>query len=345
MEYKKNWIIVTGASGFIGAGVVLKLLKMGYKVIGIDNQNSYYDTKLKKDRIKHILSVSNYSQDSWLYFNFSIENKQLLENIFHKYNPEIVINLAAQAGVRYSIINPDSYINSNIIGFANILECCRKFEIKHLIYASSSSVYGGNKKLPYKESDPVDHPVSLYAATKKSNELMAHSYSHLFNIPCTGLRFFTVYGPWGRPDMAPMIFTKAILNSEPLKVFNFGKMKRDFTYIDDITEGVIKCIFNLPKVDKNFDKLKPDPSKSYSAPYRIFNIGNNKPIELIYFIGLLEETLGKKAIKCFEPMQPGDVKETFADIDSLSDWIDFKPKINIEEGVELFVNWYKNYYF
>ena len=340
MNNSERKIVVTGAAGFIGAAISKKLISKGDDVIGIDNINNYYETSLKKSRLNQIELISN---KNWKFFQVDLEDYNELDFIFNKYKPDIVINLAAQAGVRYSIENPSSYIKSNLVGFANVLELCRQFQVKNLIYASSSSDYGGNKKLPFNEIDPVNHPVSLYAATKKSNELMANSYSHLYELPCTGLRFFTVYGPWGRPDMAPMIFTKSILNSEPINVFNFGNMSRDFTYIDDITEAIYKCTFKPATIDIQFNQLIPDPSTSM-APHRIFNIGNNQSVDLLYFIELLEKNLGKKSIKNFKPMQAGDVEDTFADTSKLKDWVGFRPRTSIEIGVNNFVRWYKDYY-
>ena len=336
-------ILVTGAAGFIGASLVTRLLKNGESVIGLDNLNSYYDVNLKNSRLKEIQNFSVLSDGKWRFYKSSLENQSTLEDIFSTHTPEIVINLAAQAGVRYSLENPSSYIQSNLVGFSNLLEQCRNNSVENLIFASSSSVYGGNKNLPFKESHSVDHPVSLYASTKKSNELMAHTYSHLYGLPCTGLRFFTVYGPWGRPDMAPMIFAKSILKNEPIKVFNFGKMKRDFTYIDDIVEGVFRCCYKPASINERFDPYNPI-SHSSSAPFRIFNIGNNKPIELLKFIEILENSLGKKAIKNYLPIQPGDVEETSASTDLIQDWIGFKPATSIESGISNFVKWYINYY-
>jgi len=336
-------ILVTGASGFIGAALVIRLIENGENVIGLDDLNSYYEPKLKESRLKKIDSVLESAHGKWKFYKSSLENKTDLKDIFNTHSPNIVINLAAQAGVRYSLENPSSYIQSNLVGFANLLEQCRHYEVDNLIFASSSSVYGGNKKLPFSESQSVDHPVSLYAATKKANELMAHSYSHLYGIPCTGLRFFTVYGPWGRPDMAPMIFAKSILNKKPINVFNFGKMKRDFTYIDDIVEGVYRCCYKPAYIDKNFDYQNPDQTTSF-APFRIFNIGNSKPVELLRFIEILENELGLKAIKNFLPMQPGDVEATSANTDLLESWIDFRPQTSIEIGVNRFAKWYLDYY-
>lgn len=343
MTKSENPILITGAAGFIGSFVVKKFIESGKDVIGIDNMNSYYDPKIKHDRLNFINNQETIKKGNFKFFNFSIEDKFSLDELFQKYNPKIVIHLAAQAGVRYSLSNPKSYIQSNIVGFSNILECCRNFKIRHLLYASSSSVYGGNKKMPYKETQTVDHPVSLYAATKKSNELMAHTYSHLFDIPSTGLRFFTVYGPWGRPDMAPIIFSKAMIKGEAINIFNHGKMLRDFTYISDIVEAVYKCTYKIPSLNKSFDYYSPDNSSSF-APYRIFNIGNNKPVSLLRFIEILEDELGIKANKKFLPLQPGDVIATYADTSLLNDWINFAPKVSIEQGVQKFVKWFKNYY-
>ncbi len=334
--------LITGAAGFIGAAVAKKLLDNNEKVVGIDNLNDYYDPLLKKLRIEDI-NKSFKNKSSWNFIESSLEDYKILDKIFKKYRPKIVINLAAQAGVRYSLKNPKSYINSNLVGFANILELCRNYEIKNLIYASSSSVYGSNKKMPFSENDEVNHPISLYAATKKSNELMAHSYSYLFEIPATGLRFFTVYGPWGRPDMAPMLFANAIKNGKPIRVFNYGEMERDFTFIDDIVEGILKCSKKPATRDNKFDPYYPDASSSI-APHRIFNIGCGKPIKLLYFINLLEKELGLEALKDFQPMQQGDVKATFASNLKLNEWIGYNPKITIEEGVKRFVRWYLNFY-
>ncbi len=336
-------ILVTGAAGFIGFHLSLKLIKEGYSVIGIDNLNNYYSIKLKEERLNILQKTS---KDLKLKFNFErgdLEDKTFLNRLFEKFEPQIVINLAAQAGVRYSIKNPDAYVQSNLVGFINILELSRKFKIKHLIYASSSSVYGGNQNLPFKESDGVDHPVSLYAATKKANELMAHSYSHLYDIPATGLRFFTVYGPWGRPDMALFLFTKAILEGKEINVYNNGDMKRDFTYIDDITESISRLIKLIPKKNNKFDLLHPDPAQSWCA-HRIFNIGNSNPVNLIDFIDAIEDKLGKKAKKKNLPMQPGDVASTFADTLLLQKLIGFKPQTSIEEGIGKFIEWYKDFH-
>ena len=341
---KNKTVLITGAAGFIGSKLTRKFIKNDFKVIGIDNLNSYYDISLKRNRIKKLIDDINLNKKNWIFYKKSLEDLISIKKIFNEHNPSIVINLAAQAGVRYSIKNPDSYVQSNLVGFANILELTRNGNVDHLIYASSSSVYGGNEFLPFHETHPVNHPISLYAATKKSNELMAHSYSHLYQIPTTGLRFFTVYGPWGRPDMAPMIFAKSILNNNPIHIYNYGKMKRDFTFIDDIVEGVFRCSLKPSAKNESFDKKAPDPSTSF-APHRIFNIGNNKPVDLLYFIDLLENFLGKKAIRKLEPLQPGDVISTAADTSLLNDWIKFVPSTSIEEGIEKFSRWYKEYYY
>ena len=335
-------ILVTGAAGFIGAALVKALLTLDFKVIGIDNLNDYYSTSLKRSRLIEIEKVSKINGE-WFFHEIHIEDDKVLQDIINRYKPQVFVHLAAQAGVRYSITNPAAYIQSNLVGFANVLEGCRQNKIPHLIYASSSSVYGGNKNLPFYEEQAVNHPVSLYAATKKSNELMAHTYSHLYDLPTTGLRFFTVYGPWGRPDMAPMIFARSILNNEPIQVFNHGNMQRDFTYIDDVVEGIIRCCFKKASIDDDFNPLTPNPSTS-SAPYRIFNIGNSNPIQLSYFIELLEKNLGKKAIKNFQPMQPGDVVATASRMDLLNSWVEYKPTTSIENGIRLFSEWYLAYF-
>ena len=329
-------ILVTGAAGFIGYHLIESLLKDGHEIIGLDNFNSYYDVSLKRARINNI----NHTQFSLL--EIDLVDKKNLISLFEKNDFDVVVNLAAQAGVRYSLTNPEKYIESNIIGFTNILETCRHNEIANLVYASSSSVYGMNFEVPFDEDHSVDHPVSLYAATKRSNELMAHTYSHLFNLPTTGLRFFTVYGPWGRPDMALFLFTKAILDGKPIQVFNDGKMIRDFTYIDDIVSGIKGAILNPSKAtERNNDKLK---SSTSSAPYRIFNLGNNQPVTLENFINAIEVSTGKKAIKEYLPMQPGDVQKTFANIDKAAKCLGFVPSTSIEEGVKKFVDWYMKYY-
>ena len=336
-------ILVTGAAGFIGAALVIRLLEKGENVIGLDDLNSYYDINLKKSRLEEINLVSKKSLGKWKFYKSSLENQFSLKDIFNTHSPEIVVNLAAQAGVRYSLENPSAYVQSNLVGFSNLIEQCRDCSVQNFVFASSSSVYGGNRNLPFCETQSVDHPVSLYASTKKANELIAHSYSHLYGIPCTGLRFFTVYGPWGRPDMAPMIFVKSILNKEPINVFNYGRMKRDFTYIDDISEGVLRCCYKPAYIDKEFNYLNPKPNSSF-APFRVFNIGNSNPIELLRFIEILENELGIKAVKNFLPMQPGDVESTAAKTDLLENWINFKPSTSINIGVSKFVKWYLDYF-
>jgi len=336
-------ILVTGAAGFIGFHICKKLLNDDFNVVGIDNLNDYYDPDLKKARIKNINAFASANSLSWHFKKISLENQKQLDNIFSKFKPKIVVNLAAQAGVRYSLKNTKSYINSNLVGFSNLLESVRIFNVENFIYASSSSVYGGNKKFPFSESDNVDHPVSLYAATKKSNEILSHSYSHLYKIPCTGLRFFTVYGPWGRPDMAPMIFAKAILNEDPIDIFNYGNMQRDFTYIDDISEALVRCCFKQAYPDPNFKNDNPEPDNSW-APYRIFNIGHGSPINLMSFIEILEDALGKKAIKNFKPIEPGDVIKTSSENTKLNSWINYKPNTSLEVGIIRFAEWYKSYY-
>jgi len=331
-------ILVTGVAGFIGMHSAKKLLDDGHEIIGIDNLNDYYDVTLKEDRLKTLEDYKNFK-----FLKLDIKDQKDVLDLFKKESPQRVLHLAAAAGVRYSIENPYVYIDSNIQGFINILEGCRAIKTEHLVYASSSSVYGGNAKVPFSEHDNVDHPASLYAATKKANELMAHTYSHLYQIPTTGLRFFTVYGPWGRPDMSPMLFTKAILANEPIQVFNHGDMMRDFTYIDDIVASVNETLFKTATPNSNFDAHHPDPATSH-APYRIFNIGNSQPIPLMQFIETIEEALGKKAIKKMMGMQAGDVKQTLADASELNQWVNFKPNTSIKEGVKRFVDWYKNYY-
>ncbi len=343
MLNNKKTFLVTGAAGFIGSEIVKRLLKNGEKVVGIDNLNNYYEPELKVSRLKEINNINKKFSGNWFFYEKSIEDEKVFKEISKSYSIEVVIHLAAQAGVRYSISNPKEYVKSNLVGFFNVLEFCRENSIQNFIFASSSSVYGGNKNIPFKEVDNVDHPISFYAATKKSNEVMAHSYSHLFEIPTTGLRFFTVYGPYGRPDMAPMIFAKSILNNKKIDIFNFGKMIRDFTYIDDVTETIFRCCYKPATRSKNFDFQKPDPSQSF-APFLIFNVGNNNPVKLIDFINLLEKNLGEKAIRNFKEIQPGDVEVTSSDSSSINNWINFSPKTSIEEGVKLFAEWFKDYY-
>ena len=334
---KAHYILVTGAAGFIGASVCQHLLDAGHNVIGLDNLNDYYDVSLKQDRLRHL------ECDGFEFQKIDLADSQSLNQLFQTFRFKRVIHLAAQAGVRYSIENPGAYVDSNLTGFVNILEACRHNEIEHLVFASSSSVYGANKTMPFSIRHNVDHPVSLYAATKKSNELLAHSYAHLYNLPCTGLRFFTVYGPWGRPDMAYYKFTKAIVAGQPIEVFNHGDMRRDFTYIDDVVDGVIKVSEKPAQPNQNWSGLTPDPATSY-APYQIYNIGNNQPVELMHFIEVLESHIGRKAQIELKPMAAGDVKETYADIDDLEFDVGFKPSTQIEQGLEKFVSWYKSYY-
>jgi UDP-glucuronate 4-epimerase len=331
-------ILVTGAAGFIGFHTSQYLLERGDEVIGIDNVNDYYDVQLKRDRLSILYQHSNFK-----FSQIDLADREAMQQLFAGVQPEKVVHLAAQVGVRYSLQNPYAYLDSNLIGFMNILEGCRSIKPQHLVFASSSSVYGANTKMPFSIHDTVDHPISFYAATKKANELMAHSYSHLYQIPVTGLRFFTVYGPWGRPDMATFLFTKAIFEDRSIDVFNYGKMKRDFTYVDDIVAGVIKVLDNPAKGNSNWSGAAPDPATSM-APYRIYNIGNNQSVELGRFIEVLETAIGKKAQKNFLPLQPGDVLETYADIDDLAQAVDFKPHVPIEIGIPKFVNWYRDYY-
>jgi len=330
--------LITGSAGFIGFSLCEALLKKDENVIGIDNHNDYYDVNLKNARIAKLKKYLNYQ-----HYKVDLINQNELKEIFKNNKIKKVVNLAAQAGVRYSIENPLAYINSNIVGFANILENCRHFDVKHLVYASTSSVYGANTKMPFSEHDNVNHPLSIYAASKKSNELMAHSYSYLYKLPTTGLRFFTVYGPWGRPDMALFKFTKRILEEKPIDVFNHGNHTRDFTYVDDIIEGVMKTLDNPASSNSNWDSNKPDPATS-NAPWSIYNIGNNKPVNLMNYIEALEKTLGKKAIINFLPLQPGDVSDTYASVDNLHEKFNYKPSTSIIEGISKFVKWYKDYY-
>ena len=338
MKKKKITIIVTGSAGFIGSAVCIKLLKRGDNIIGIDNHNDYYDPKIKESRLERLLKYSNYQ-----HFKADLSDKKKLDDIFKSCNPQKVVNLAAQAGVRYSIENPLAYINSNIVGFANILENCREYKIEHLVYASTSSVYGANTKMPFSEHDGANHPLSVYAASKKSNELMAHSYSFLFKIPTTGLRFFTVYGPWGRPDMALFKFTKSILEEKPIDLFNNGKHTRDFTYIDDIVEGVIKTLDNPASSNVDWNSNQPDPANS-KAPWQIYNIGNSRPVQLMDYVDALEKALGKKAKLNFLPLQLGDVPDTFANVNNLKEKFNYKPSTPVVDGVSNFVKWYKDYY-
>ena len=333
-------ILITGASGFIGFHLCRELLKKNCQVIGIDNFNSYYDPKLKEERYKKLKEIS---KNSFRIYRDNIEDFEALNNLFNFHKPDIVVNLAAQAGVRYSITNPSAYIQTNLVGFSNILECSRNYNIKHFVYASSSSVYGGNTSMPFSENQSVDHPVSLYAATKKSNELMAHSYSHLYNLPATGLRFFTVYGPWGRPDMALFQFTKSILEGVPIKVFNNGQMIRDFTYIDDITESLLRIIYKPAISDNLFDTDNPKPFSSW-APHRIYNIGNSSPTKLMDYINAIEKCIGVEAKKEFLPLQMGDVPSTSSDCSELESWIGFKPHTSVYDGVRKFVDWYRDFY-
>ena len=336
-------VLVTGAAGFIGFHLSKSLLQKNIPVVGYDNINSYYDISLKNARINELYSVSSTTTTPFDLFVSNLEDKDCLDSVFEKHNIHTVINLAAQAGVRYSLENPSSYVSSNLVGFSNILECCRHNNVKHLIYASSSSVYGGNTEQPFSEQHSVNHPVSLYAATKKANELMAHTYSHLYGIPTTGLRFFTVYGPWGRPDMALFLFTKAMIEKRPIKVFNNGQMVRDFTFIDDIIRSIVLLIDKPASPDPCFSTNTPNPSSSW-APYRIFNIGNSRPTPLMTYIKAIEEALDTTAIIEFLPMQPGDVASTSSDTSALSSWIGFKPQTSIPEGVNKFVSWYRNFY-
>jgi len=333
--------LVTGAAGFIGFHLCKRLLDNGDDVVGIDNINNYYDVNLKLARLAILQKYNNF-----IFYKIDIAELHDMEVLFSnrcKTAFDVVINLAAQPGVRYSLKNPHSYISSNIVGFTNILECCRHNKVKHLVFASSSSIYGLNDKIPFSVSDNVDHPVSLYAASKKANELMAHTYSHLYGLPCTGLRFFTVYGPWGRPDMAYFSFTQAITEGKSIDVFNFGKMKRDFTYIDDIIEGVVRVMDRIPQPNPHWDRKNPDPGSSY-APYKLYNIGNNNPVELIRFIEILETNLDQKAQKNMLPMQQGDVPVTYADIDDLMNDVGFKPSTPLDEGIRKFVEWYRAHY-
>ncbi len=331
-------VLVTGAAGFSGFHVSKYLCKRGDEVVGIDNLNDYYEISLKEARLSQLEPLENFR-----FIKLDIADRDEMANLFALENFDTVINLAAQAGVRYSIENPHAYADSNLVGFLNILEGCRHAKVKHLVYASSSSVYGANEMIPFSESSNIDHPVSLYAASKKANETMAHSYSHLYNLPTTGLRFFTVYGPWGRPDMSPILFARAITNGKPLKVFNYGKHRRDFTYIDDIVEGVVRTLDNVAKPNPDWSGLAPNPDSS-KAPWRIYNIGNNQPVELLYYIECLEKSLDKTTEKEMLPLQPGDVEHTFADVEALMRDTGYQPNTPIEEGVDKFIAWFKEYY-
>ena len=331
-------ILVTGAAGFIGMTTSLRLLARGDEVVGLDNLNDYYEVSLKENRLKRLTALPGFR-----FVKLDVGDRAGMEKLFAEEKFDKVIHLAAQAGVRYSIQNPHAYVDSNLVGFINVLEGCRHNQVQHLVYASSSSVYGGNTKMPFSEHDSVDHPVSLYAATKKANELMAHTYSHLYGLPTTGLRFFTVYGPWGRPDMALFLFTKAILEGRPIDVFNHGNMKRDFTYVDDIVEGVIRVLDRNAAANPDYDPIAADPATS-NAPYRVFNIGNNNPVQLLDFIGAIEDALGQKAEKRLLPLQDGDVPATYANTDLLNDWVGFAPGTSVQEGVSKFIAWYRDYY-
>ena len=338
MHHDFKSILVTGAAGFIGFHLSKRLLKDGFNVLGLDIINDYYDVQIKYDRLNQLKQ-----NDRFKFFRTDLADKESMQAIFSSEQVDAVVNLAAQAGVRYSLINPQAYVSSNLVGFVNLLECCRHSQVKHLVFASSSSVYGANTRMPFSVHHNVDHPVSLYAASKKANELMAHSYSHLYNLPCTGLRFFTVYGPWGRPDMALFLFTKAILEDKPIDVFNHGKMQRDFTYIDDIVEGVIRVLGKIPEPNPQWRGNAPDPGSSY-ARYKIYNIGNNNPVQLSEFIEHIEKALGKSGLKNYMDIQPGDVPATYADIDDLVRDVGFKPSTPLAEGIQKFVDWYKTYY-
>lgn len=331
-------ILLTGTAGFIGNQLALKLLERGDEVIGIDNLNDYYPVQLKLDRLKRLQDYSGYTD-----IRLDLADRSGMEQLFRQHQPQRVVNLAAQAGVRYSLQNPHAYIDSNIVGFINILEGCRHNRVEHLVYASSSSVYGANESMPFSVHDNVDHPLSLYAASKKANELMAHSYSSLYALPTTGLRFFTVYGPWGRPDMAPFLFAKAILAGKPIDVFNYGNHRRDFTYIDDIVEGVIRTLDHTATTNPEWSGMHPDPATS-RAPWRVYNIGNQEPVQLLDFIETLERHLGRQVEKNLLPMQPGDVPDTYADVEALIKDVDYKPSTSINEGVARFVEWYRDYY-
>ncbi|MGD1968700.1 MAG: NAD-dependent epimerase [Desulfobacterales bacterium] len=338
MELKYQNVLVTGVAGFIGYHLAKRLLENGCRVVGLDNVNPYYDVALKEARLADLQKEARFT-----FTKLDLVERKQLQALFSQRGFDVVVNLAAQAGVRYSLENPYAYVDANLVGFINLLECCRHHALRHLVFASSSSVYGANTAMPFSVHHNVDHPVSLYAATKKANELMAHTYSHLYQLPCTGLRFFTVYGPWGRPDMALFLFTKAILENKPIQVFNHGKMQRDFTYIDDIIEGVVRVMGRLPAANPDWSGDAPDPGTSY-APYKLYNIGNNNPVQLIKFIEVIEAALGKRATKEFMDLQPGDVVATYADVDDLTQDVGFKPATPIEVGVARFVEWYKQFY-
>jgi UDP-glucuronate 4-epimerase len=338
MELKYQNVLVTGVAGFIGYHLAKRLLENGCRVVGLDNVNPYYDVALKEARLADLQKEARFT-----FTKLDLVERKQLQALFSQRGFDVVVNLAAQAGVRYSLENPYAYVDANLVGFINLLECCRHHALRHLVFASSSSVYGANTAMPFSVHHNVDHPVSLYAATKKANELMAHTYSHLYQLPCTGLRFFTVYGPWGRPDMALFLFTKAILENKPIQVFNHGKMQRDFTYIDDIIEGVVRVMGRLPAANPDWSGDAPDPGTSY-APYKLYNIGNNNPVQLIKFIEVIEAALGKRATKEFMDLQPGDVVATYADVDDLTQDVGFKPATPIEVGVARFVEWYTQFY-
>jgi UDP-glucuronate 4-epimerase len=338
MELEYQNVLVTGAAGFIGYHLAKRLLEKGVRVVGLDNVNPYYDVALKEARLEDLQKEARFT-----FAKLDLVERRQLQDLFSRSKFDVVVNLAAQAGVRYSLENPYAYVDANLVGFINLLECCRHHAVRHLVFASSSSVYGANTAMPFSVHHNVDHPVSLYAATKKANELMAHTYSHLYQLACTGLRFFTVYGPWGRPDMALFLFTRAILENKPIQVFNHGKMQRDFTYIDDIIEGVVRVMGRLPTANLDWSGDAPDPGTSY-APYKLYNIGNNNPVALIKFIEVIEAALGKQATKEFMDLQPGDVVATYADVDDLTQDVGFKPATPIEVGVARFVEWYKQFY-
>ena len=331
-------VLVTGTAGFIGNALALRLLDRGDEVIGVDNLDPYYDVDLKRSRLVRVTDHPRFRD-----LRIDIGDREAMERVFAEYRPQRVVNLAAQAGVRYSLINPHAYVNTNLVGFANILEGCRHNGVEHLVYASSSSVYGANTLQPFSVHHNVDHPLSLYAASKKANELMAHTYAHLYDLPVTGLRFFTVYGPWGRPDMALFMFTKAILEGRPIDVFNYGNHRRDFTYIDDIVEGVIRTLDRVATANTDWSGEAPDPGTS-RAPYRLYNIGNQQPVELMHYIGVLEDCLGRKAEKKLLPLQPGDVPDTYADVEDLVRDVDYRPQTTVEDGVARFVQWYREFY-